>query len=74
MDLYTYAHYIYNKGLNIEELENSNSLQRLFYTASMMVIKEEDTKNQISLMTTLAKLVNPRIPNDIINKMLNYKK
>lgn len=74
MDLYTYAHYIYNKGLSIDELENLSPLKRLFCTASMTLIKEEETKNQISLMVTLAKLINPRIPKDIINKMLDYKK
>lgn len=73
MDLNTYAHYIYNKGLSLEELENADSSKRLFYTASMLVVKEEETKNQVSLMVTLAKLINPKIPNDVIKKLLDNK-
>lgn len=73
MDLYTYAHYIYNNGLPLEELENATYSKRLFYTASMLVVKEEETKNQIALITTLAKLINPKIPNDVINRLLKNK-
>ena len=46
---------MYNRGLSLEELENASTLHRMFYTASMLYCKEEETKNQI----TLAKVSNP---------------
>lgn len=58
----------------MEELENVDSSKRLFYTACMIVVKEEERENQIYLMTTLAKLINPRIPDDVIKRLLNNKK
>jgi spore coat protein CotF len=36
-------------------MENASSLDRMFYTTSMIFCKEEETKNQIAL----AKISNP---------------
>lgn len=55
MDLYTFAHYVYNHGLTLDKIQDATPLERLFYTASMIVVKEEETRNQIAL----AKLTNP---------------
>ncbi|OOP74141.1 hypothetical protein CBEIBR21_06485 [Clostridium beijerinckii] len=55
IDLYTYAHYINKKGLSLEELEQSSGLARMFYTASMLVMKKEQMENDIAL----ARLSNP---------------
>lgn len=57
MDLYTYAHFLDKHGLSLEELQTVSALERVFYTASMVVMKEEDRDNQIAL----AKLSNPFI-------------
>jgi hypothetical protein len=46
---------VYNSGLSLQELENASTSKRIFYTASMLYCKEEETKNQIAL----AKLSNP---------------
>lgn len=59
MDLYTFAHYVYSHGLTLDELQDATPLERLFYTTSMLVVKEEETKNQIAI----AKLANPFISN-----------
>jgi hypothetical protein len=40
---------VYNRGLSLDELENADTLKRMFYTASMMYCKEEETKNQVAL-------------------------
>lgn len=55
--MYTYSHYIYKHGLSLEELENATTIQRMFYTASLLYCKEEETKNQVAL----AKFSNPFI-------------
>jgi hypothetical protein len=59
IDLYTYAHYINIHGLTLDELENASSLRRIFYTASMLVMKEQETKNQVALAEYTGKLSNP---------------
>jgi len=59
MDLYTYAHYIEKHGLSLDELQNATSMERLFYTASMIIMKTEETDNQIALAKLTGKLSNP---------------
>jgi hypothetical protein len=55
-------------------LENADSSKRLFYTASLKVIQEEERDNQLSLMATLAKAINnPKIANEILKDLKNRK-
>ncbi|MBA2899278.1 hypothetical protein [Clostridium beijerinckii] len=42
-------------GMSLTELQQSSSLERMFYTASMLVMKKEKMENDIAL----AKLSNP---------------
>jgi hypothetical protein len=51
--LYTYAHYIWNHGATLNEL---TEYEKLFYIASMIVCKEEETKNQVELVKYLGKV------------------
>ncbi|NOW07223.1 hypothetical protein BCM20_005009 [Clostridium beijerinckii] len=43
------------RGLSLKELEQSSGLARMFYTASMLVMKKEQMENDIAL----ARLSNP---------------
>jgi hypothetical protein len=40
----------------------------------MQLIREEERDDKISLMITLAKLINPNIPNSVVNQILNGNK
>lgn len=50
-----YAHYLDKHGASLQELQTASSLERLFYTGAMLVMKKEKMDNDIAL----AKLSNP---------------
>lgn len=60
IELYMYAYYL-QKGHPLEELVNLSELGKSFYIASMLVMKKQDTENDIALAKFTGKMANPFI-------------
>lgn len=60
IELYMYAHYL-QCGQPLDYLCNLSELAKSFYIASMLVTKEQDTKNDIALAKFTGQMANPFI-------------
>lgn len=58
IELYMIAYYLQH-GHNLKELCNLTELEKIFMTQSMLLMKEEETKNNIALAEYTGKLANP---------------
>ncbi|MBY6948945.1 hypothetical protein FDA09_16275 [Clostridium botulinum] len=58
IELYMMAHYLQH-GHTLKELCNLTELEKIFMTQSMLLMKEEETKNNIALAEYTGKLANP---------------
>ena len=61
MELYNYAYHIDKHGASLKEMEKLTALERLFYTASMLVMREESAQSQIALAKLTGQIANPFI-------------
>lgn len=60
IELYMYAHYL-QCGHPLEKLINLSEIEKNFYIASMIVMKKQDTENNIALAKITGKMANPFI-------------
>lgn len=58
IELYMYAHYL-QCGHPLKKLINLSELEKSFYIASMLVMKKQDTDNDIALAKLTGSLANP---------------
>jgi len=60
IELYMYAHYL-QCGHELEKLCNLSEKGKNFYIASMLVMKKQDTENDIALAKFTGQMANPFI-------------
>ena len=60
IELYMYAHYL-QCGHDLERLCNLSETGKNFYIASMLVMKKQDTENDIALAKFTGQMANPFI-------------
>lgn len=58
IELYMYAHYL-QCGHPLEQLINLSESAKNFYIASMLVMKKQDTENNVALAELTGKIANP---------------
>ncbi len=61
LELYSYAYHIDKYGASLKEMNNLSELERLFYTASMLVMRDERAEDQIALAKLTGEIANPFI-------------
>lgn len=57
--MYNYAYHIDKRGATLKEMEKLTALERDFYTASMLVMREENAQNNFELAKFTGQLANP---------------
>lgn len=58
IELYMYAHYL-QCGHDLEKLINLSEVEKSFYIASMLIMKKQDTENNVALAKLTGEIANP---------------
>ena len=60
IELYMYSHYL-QCGHDLDKLINMSEIKKDYYIASMLVMKKQDTENEIALAKFTGQMANPFI-------------
>jgi hypothetical protein len=63
IELYMYAHYL-QCGHDLDKLINMSEMKKNYYIASMLVMKKQNTENNVALAELTGRLANPFIKKD----------